>query len=230
MTERKRTVGRHPISELTSSQRQTLQVLQRLIARHGKPPTIKELAAARDVSVGAIQDQIAQLERKGYVQRDPRKARNLTVLRGPAEEITELIEIPILGTVAAGSPIWATENILGQITVEASSARGRCFALQIQGDSMIKANMHDGDLIIVKQQPVAENGEIVVALLSGEATVKRLSITDEAIRLLPENPKYRPLTINPDEDFRIVGKVIGVRRVSQNALEVHDKHSPRIRQ
>lgn len=215
MTERKRSAGRHPISELTEPQRRTLQVLQRLAARHGKPPTVKELALAREVSVGTIQDQIAQLERKGYVQRDPHKSRNLTVLRSPTDEIAELVEVPILGTVAAGSPIWATENVLGHVMVEASSTRGRCFALRIRGDSMIKANMRDGDLIIVKQQPVAENGDIIVALLSGEATVKRLSITDEAIRLLPENPKYKPMTIDPDEDFRIVGKVIGIRRVKQ---------------
>jgi repressor LexA len=215
MTARKRSVGRHPIVELTDPQRRTLQVLQRLVSRHGKPPTIKELAAAREVSVGTIQDQIAQLERKGYVRRDPHQSRNLTVLRGPTEDVAELIEVPIIGTVAAGPPIWATENILGHVMVEASSIRGRCFALQVQGDSMIRANMKDGDLVIVRQQPVAENGDIVVALLSGEATVKRLSITEEAIRLIPENPKYRPLTIDPSEDFRIVGKVIAIRRAGQ---------------
>ncbi len=212
MTARKRSVGRRPIAELTEPQRRTLQVLQRLISRHGKPPTMKELAADRDVSIGTVQDQIAQLERKGYVRRDPHQSRNLTVLRGPTEDVAEFVEVPVIGTVAAGAPIWAVENILGHLMVEASLTRGRCFALKVQGDSMIRANMKDGDLIIVKQQPVAENGDIVVALLSGEATVKRLSITDEAIRLVPENPKYQPLTIDPDEDFRIVGKVIGIRR------------------
>lgn len=215
MTTRKQRAGRHPVTELTDPQRQTLQVLQRLVAKHRKPPTMKELALERGVSIGTVQDQIAQLERKGYVQRDPHKSRNLTVLRGPAEEVAELVEVPIIGVVAAGAPIWAVENIQGQVMVEAASMRGRCFALKVQGDSMIRANMQDGDLIIVKQQPVAENGEIVVALVAGEATVKRLSITEEAIRLLPENPKYRPLVIDPNDDFRIVGKVIAIRRMQK---------------
>lgn len=215
MAKRKHSTGRPLVLELTEPQRRTLEVLQKLIARNKVPPTVKELAAARDVAIGTIQDQLAQLIRKGYVQRDPHKARNLSILRSPAEEVGEVVEIPILGTVAAGSPIWAEQNVLGYITVESAIARGLCFGLKVTGDSMIRANILAGDVVIVRQQPIAENGDIVVAMIDRDsATVKRLSITDDVIQLLPENPKYRPITIQPDQDLRIVGKVIGIRRVT----------------
>lgn len=213
MPERKSKLGRPRINQLTEPQRRTLETLNKLTSQYKVPPTIRELAAALGVTVSPIQGHIRQLILKGYLKREPNKARNLTILRGAAEEFAELVEVPIIGTVAAGIPIWATENVLGHLTVESSIARGRCFALKIQGDSMVKANIHSGDLVIVRQQPVAEHGDIVVALLDNEATVKRLSISDEAIQLLPENPKYRPLVIDPNQDFRIIGKVVAVRRV-----------------
>lgn len=211
MPEQKATAGRPRIAELTDPQRRTLEMLNKLIIRHKIPPTMKELAAACDVSVGTIQDQVAQLVVKGYVRKEPHKARNLTVLRTAVEEVTALVEVPIVGSVAAGSPIWAAENVIGSVTVDSSVARGRCFALRVIGDSMLKANIRSGDLVIVRQQQVAEHGDIVVALLDHEATVKRLSISDEAIQLLPENSKYRPIVIAPDQDFRIMGKVVAVR-------------------
>lgn len=212
MATRKPSSGRPRVTAITDSQRQTLETLQKLITRNKVPPTIKELAEARAVSVGTIQDQIAQLVAKGYVGREPNKARNLTVLKSSKEAIAELVAVPIVGTVAAGAPIWVAENVIGSITVESSVARGRCFALEVAGDSMLNANIRSGDLVIVRQQPVAEHGDIVVALLDNEATVKRLSISEEAIELLPENAKYRPIVIDPDQDFRIMGKVIAVRR------------------
>ena len=214
MPEQKATAGRPRIAELTDPQRRTLEMLQKLIIRHKIPPTMKELAVACDVSVGTIQDQVAQLVVKGYVRKEPHKARNLTVLRTALEEVAALVEVPIVGSVAAGAPIWAAENIIGSVTIDSTVARGRCFALRVIGDSMLKANIRSGDLVIVRQQPVAEHGDIVVALLDNEATVKRLSISDDAIQLLPENAKYRPLVIDPDQDFRIMGKVVAVRSES----------------
>ena len=214
MPEQKATAGRPRIAELTDPQRRTLEMLQKLIIRHKIPPTMKELAVACDVSVGTIQDQVAQLVVKGYVRKEPHKARNLTVLRTALEEVAALVEVPVVGAVAAGAPIWAAENIIGSVTVDSAVARGRCFALRVIGDSMLKANIRSGDLVIVRQQPVAEHGDIVVALLDNEATVKRLSISDDAIQLLPENAKYRPLVIDPDQDFRIMGKVVAVRSES----------------
>lgn len=214
MTKRKASVGRPRVVALTPPQRRTLETLQRIIARDKLPPTLRELADELGLTIAPVQDQVTQLIQKGFVSREPRKARSLTVLRGFAEEIAELVEVPIVGTVAAGLPVLATENIVGHVTVEGSVARGRCFALKVQGNSMINANIKAGDLVIVRQQPVAEHGDIVVAMVDGDAaTVKRLSIREEVIQLCPENPKFRPILIDPDQDFRILGKVVGVRRL-----------------
>jgi repressor LexA len=113
--------------------------------------------------------------------------------------------------VAAGVPILAVENQIGEILVEARVARGSCFALQVSGDSMIDARIGDGDLVIVRRQPVAENGDIVVALLGEEATVKRLYVADSVIELRPANANYQPIRVGPNDDLRILGKVLAVR-------------------
>ncbi len=117
--------------------------------------------------------------------------------------------VPIVGRVAAGPPILADENIIGEVLVDSRVARhGRCFALEVQGDSMIDADIDDGDLVVVRQQPLAESGDIVVALLGEEATVKRLYIRDETIELRPENTSHRPITVGPEDELRILGKVV----------------------
>lgn len=160
-------------------------------------------------------EQVTQLVRKGYLRREPRKARSLEVLRWLEPEVSSLVTVPIVGTVAAGQPVLATENIVGELLVEASVLRGgRCFALEVRGDSMVRAGIRDGDYVVARQQPVAEDGDIVVALLGDEATVKRLHISDERIELRPENPRLRPIPVGPDDDLRIQGKVIAVRRRS----------------
>ena len=115
--------------------------------------------------------------------------------------------------VAAGCPILAEENITGQVLVESDVVRsGQHFALRAVGDSMVGAGINDGDLIIVRQQPIAEDGDIVVALLNNEATVKRLKIKDELIELVPENPEVRKIRIRPEDDLRVLGKVVGWKR------------------
>ncbi|MDB5388706.1 MAG: lexA [Planctomycetaceae bacterium] len=212
----KKRPGRPMVEELTGSQQRTLEEIQRIIARDQRPPTMQELATVMGVTAASIHEQVGQLVRKGYLKREPRQARNLTVLQGPPEAVAELIEIPIVGTVAAGLPVLAEENIVGHVIIEGSLARrGRCFALQVVGDSMILAGIKAKDLVIVRQQAVAENGDIVVAMLEGEATVKRLSICEEVVQLCPENPKFQPIVVDPDQEFRILGKVVGVRRMEQ---------------
>ena len=124
---------------------------------------------------------------------------------------------PSLSSAAAGQPILAEENIIGEVLVDSRAARhGRCFALEVQGDSMIDAGIDDGDLVVVRQQPLAESGDIVVALLDQEATVKRLFIRDERIELRPENPQHRPMPIGPDDGLRILGKVVAISRSGAN--------------
>ncbi|MBF0186252.1 MAG: repressor LexA, partial [Magnetococcales bacterium] len=104
----------------------------------------------------------------------------------------------------------AVENIIGEISVSSSDVRGNCFALEVVGDSMIDANINEGDYLIVRQQPVAENGDIVVALLDDEATVKRFFMFDDHIELRPANPKYKPIRVGPQNVVYIIGKVVAV--------------------
>ncbi len=205
--------GRPPIDEITSPQRRTLRELRRFTNRRGFPPTIQELADILGISGPSVRDQVNQLVRKGYVKRESRKARGLTVVREPTDEVLELLAVPIVGSVVAGQPILAEENVIGEVLVDSRAVRsGRCFALEVRGDSMIGAGIRDQDLVVVREQPVAESGDIVVALLDQEATVKRLSIRDERIELRPENPKHRPMPIGPDDGLRILGKVVAISR------------------
>ena len=207
------TRGRRPIDELTETQRHVLRELRDFIAQRGFPPTSKELGERLDVSPATAHEQVGQLVRKGYVQREPRTARGLTILRDFDDEPADLISIPLLGMVPAGSPLLAEENVLGEVMIERSLAStGRCFALRVTGDSMQGAAIRDGDVVVVRQQPVAENGAIVVALRNDESTVKRLSIRGHAIELRPENSEFKPIAIGPDDDMRILGKVIAVHR------------------
>ena len=124
--------------------------------------------------------------------------------------------MPVLGRVAAGSPILATENIDSSVHVDRSllPSSGEVFALSVQGDSMIEAGILDGDVVVARQQETADRGEIVVALIDDEATVKRFDPGPDAIRLLPENSSYEPIVVRPDEgiDFRIAGRVVGLMR------------------
>ena len=204
--------GRRPIDEITEPQRNTLAEISDFIARKGYPPSIKELAEILGIAQMSTHQQIVQLIRKGYLKREPGTARGLTVLREPDSRLKELVPVPIVGKVAAGVPILAVENITGEILIDDKAARsGRCFALSVSGDSMTGAGINDGDLVIVRQQQVAESGDIVVALLDDEATVKRLYVRDARIELRPENPKHKPIPIGPDDDLRILGKVVAVR-------------------
>ncbi len=204
--------GRRPITSITEHQRRTLREIRDYIARKGYPPTIQELAEILGITHASTHAQVSQLVRKGYLRREPRKARGLAVVREPEDEIADLVPVPILGRVAAGQPLFAEENIIGEVQVEGRVAsRGRCFALVVDGGSMVEAGIHEGDIVIVRQQPVAESGDIVVALLGDEATVKRLYIREEKIELRPENPKYQPIPIGSGDDLRILGKVVAVR-------------------
>jgi len=215
---RKERPGRRPAMDITEPQRRTLKEICDYIALNGYPPTINDLAEILGISCASTHDQVNHLVRKGYLRRDSGKARGLNVIRKPGDGVTDsaiadLIPVPIVGTVAAGQPIFAVENIIGEALVEGRLVRtGRCYALKIAGDSMTGVGIQEGDLVIVRQQPVAENGDIVVALLGDEATVKKLYIRDAQIELRPANPAYRPIPVDPEAEFRILGKVVAVRR------------------
>lgn len=211
MQENRKGPGRPRVEELSKSQEKTLAAVKDFIRKNSVPPTMQELGAAMGVTAASAHEQVDQLVEKGYLSREKRKSRSLKVLKTPSDKPIGLVEIPILGTVAAGYPIFAEQNVIGHMTLDGSIARGQCFALVVSGESMIRAQIKPKDIVIVRQQAMAENGDIVVALVDGGATVKRLSICEEQIELRPENPRFKPIVITPDSDCRILGKVIGVR-------------------
>ncbi len=208
--------GRRPIEDVTDTQRRALIEVRAFIDRHKFPPTVQELADILGVSTASAHALINQLVRKGYLKREPRKARGLSIVREPSDTPTDLVPVPLVGTVVAGRPVLAEENIIGEVLVEGGLIRaGRCFALRVSGNSMSNAGIADRDVIIVRHQPIAENGDIVVALLHDEATVKRLVIHRERIELRPENRSFQPIVIGPEDELRILGKVVGIRHVSE---------------
>jgi repressor LexA len=162
--------------------------------------------------VGSAHQLVNQLERKGYISREPRKARSLKILRDLEQQLEKLIPVPLIGLVQAGPAMLAEENRMGEVLVDSHIVgNSRCFALRVSGNSMTNAGIRNGDVVICRQQPVAESGEIVVALLDDESTVKRLVIRGDRIELQPENKRYKPIAVNPDIDFRIIGKVLAIR-------------------
>jgi len=212
----KRGRGRPIIETLTPSQERLLVAIQEHIDREGLSPTLRELAEQLDQGVASIYKLIQRLERNGFVGRTAGKSRSLVVLRSANEpQLAGLVSIPLIGTVAAGAPMFAPENQLGELLVDAATVRsGRHFALKVSGQSMIDAGIHSGDLLVIRQQPLADHRDIVVALLNDEATVKRLHHRNGEISLIPENPRFKPIPVGPEDDLRIVGKVVAVRRSS----------------
>lgn len=204
--------GRPQVDQITDAQRRALSEIRSFIADFGYPPSMSELGALLDVAAASAHRLVGQLERKGYVKRQARKARSLTILREARQHIGALIAVPLIGVAKAGPAMLAEENRLGEVLVDKRIVkRDRCFALRVSGDSMIGAGMNDGDIVICRQQPVAENGEIVVALIDDEATLKRLSIRGNRIELRAENRKYRRISIDAESDFRILGKVLATQ-------------------
>ncbi|MBN8555901.1 MAG: repressor LexA [Deltaproteobacteria bacterium] len=172
----------------------------------GSMPTFREICSEMGWSaVGSAQTVIKALIEKGFLKRDPQKARGLSL-----PEAEDFRSVPILGAAPAGAPIEAIEYHRGD-TVVPAFVRGHVFAVRVQGDSMMNAGIEDQDLAIVRQAQHAEDGEIVVAMVEGEVTIKRLKKLNKEIWLQPENLKYKPKKIT-DSSFRILGKVIGLHR------------------
>ncbi|MEW4530626.1 transcriptional repressor LexA [Maioricimonas sp. JC845] len=219
----KRGRGRPPVEEITPKQRETLRAVRGFLAQRGHPPTIGELAELLEVTRPTAHASVKQLVRKGYLKREPNKRRGISIAREPVGEMTEQVEIPVLGHVSAGRLSFAEENIVGQVGVDAYLVRsGQYFGLQVVGDSMIGAGIRDGDTVVVRHQPLAENGDIVVACVGDEATVKRLLYSPDRIELQAENPTYPPIEIGAEQmdEFRIVGRVVAhVRRRTRSSSQ-----------
>ena len=175
------------------------------------PPTFQEIAQKFKITIGTVQDHISALQRKGYIERIPDVARGFKVVGDDAADVPqEDYMIPVYGNVAAGEPIFADDNIQGYIALE-KNIRGHHlhFALKVKGDSMIDSGIYDGDIVIVKKQNSADDGDIIIALLDDEATVKTLRNSRINAYLEASNAKYKSIINKP---FQIIGKVIELRR------------------
>jgi repressor LexA len=196
----------------TDKQQRILDVIRAFTSEHGYPPSVREIGERVGLSSSStVQSHLKTLERRGLLRRDPTKPRALVAARDEDEPITiPSVTIPIVGRVAAGVPITATENLEDHFVLPMSwSPRPGGFVLRVKGDSMIEAAILDGDLIVVEPRPSAENGEIVVAMIDGEATVKRFYREDGRVRLQPENATMAPIYA---DDVTIVGRVEAVIR------------------
>jgi repressor LexA len=203
-----------PTCELSTIQLKTFRSIKKYLDEHGFPPTVNELAEQLGRTKSSIHANIDALITKGFLKRTVGKARSIEIIKLPQATVIDVVAIPMLGSVPAGVPITADDQQAGEILVEASLVgRDACFALRVSGDSMNAADIIDGDTLVVRQQPLAANGEIVVASIDGEVTVKRLSMHEGHIRLLPENKAFKPIDVTHANDFRILGKVIATRRV-----------------
>jgi len=199
-------------SDLSSRQLEILEIIKKEIALKGYPPSVREIGEAVGLtSSSTVHNHLNILEQKGYIRRDPTKPRAIEVLDSFSDYgARKTVHVPIVGRVTAGEPILAIQNIEDSFPVPYDMVKSdSVFMLRVQGESMIEAGILDDDLILVRQQQSANNGDIVVALLEDEATVKRFYREKNMIRLQPENSSMEPIYT---QNVAILGKVIGLYR------------------
>lgn len=209
--------------KLTEKQQQILDFVRKQVEEKGYPPSVREICSAVGFkSTSTVHSYIKKLEELGMIEKDPTKPRALKVLKKDKNEATynklegyysrkELVDVPIVGKVTAGQPILAVENIEDTFPIPADILHNStAFMLRVQGDSMIEAGILDNDLVLVRQQNTAENGDIVVALIGDEATIKTFYKEKGYVRLQPENSSMEPIIVK--DNLTILGKVIGVFR------------------
>ena len=202
-------------TKLTARQQEMLDYIERETRSAGVPPSIRQIGAALGItSTNGVRLHLQALQKKGYIRRSQRTSRGIVSLnRTPHTALapsSATVDIPILGRVAAGTPIMAAENHDGSLNIDASLiSHQESFALRVNGDSMINAGILDGDIVVVRVQQGADNGDIVVALMDEEATVKRFYREKNAIRLQPENTSMSPIY---SADVEICGKVVALVR------------------
>jgi repressor LexA len=207
------------MENLTARQHEIMEYILQEVQKKGYPPSVREIGEAVGLSSSStVHAHLEKLEELGYLRRDPTKPRAIEVLDNggittgsdQTNFFKNLMQVPVIGTVTAGVPILAEQNIQDYFPLPRDFARhGDLFMLKIKGDSMIEAGIFDDDLVIVDRVPTAANGEIVVALLEDEATVKRFYKEPDRIRLQPENEHYEPIYCH---DVQILGKVVGLIR------------------
>jgi repressor LexA len=199
--------------DLTKRQQEIFDFIKRYSARYGYPPTVRDIGKAVGLaSSSTVHAHLANLERIGMLRRDPTKPRAIELLDRAAAGVRSLVKpgLPLVGQVAAGQPVLAEENIEDYVpTPGLAGGDDGDYVLRVRGDSMMNVGILDGDLVVVKRQDAADDGEIVVALVGEEATVKRYFKESDHIRLQPENDSMEPIR---SRDVRVMGKVVGLMR------------------
>jgi repressor LexA len=202
------------MDQVTARQRRIIEFIRRTVKDRGYPPTVREIGEAVGLtSSSSVHAQLANLERRGLLRRDPTKPRAME-LQGPGAPRANAVTVPLLGRIAAGAPVMAEEHVEDYLAVPTGYAGdGGHFALRVAGGSMVGAGILDGDTVVVRNQTTADEGDIVAALLSGpaedEATVKRFHRDGDRVMLVPENPAMEPFEM---VSGRILGKVVAVLR------------------
>ena len=198
---------------LTSKQEQILKIIKESILEKGYPPSVREMCTAVGLSsTSSVHAHLEALAKKGYIKKDPSKPRTIEIMDDTFNlSRREVVNLPLLGDVAAGEPIFATENITNYFPMPVDILpNNETFMLNVKGDSMINAGIFNGDKIIVSKQATAENGEIVVAMVEDSATVKRFYKEKGYFRLHPENDALEDIIV---KDLEIIGKVVGLLRM-----------------
>ena len=198
--------------KITPKQQEILNYIKDEILKKGYPPTVREICETVNLkSTSSVHSHLETLEKNGYIRRDPTKPRAIEICDDSFQMVrTEMVSLPIIGSVAAGEPIFAEENILDYFPVPADIVpKGESFILNVRGESMINAGIFDGDRVFVNSGTAAQNGEIVVALIDDSATVKTFYKENGHIRLQPENDSMDPIIV---DDCTILGKVFGIFR------------------
>jgi repressor LexA len=199
-------------SVLSDKQQEILDFIKIEISSKGYPPSVREICSAVGLkSTSTVHGHLESLEKKGIIRRDPTKPRAIEILNDDSIYQKEIINVPVVGSVAAGQPILAVENIEDRFPLPADffHTNKELFILEVKGQSMIETGIYEGDYLIVQQQPVADNGDVVVALIDDSATVKTFYKENGHIRLQPQNSSMKPIIV---DDCSILGKAIGLFR------------------
>lgn len=198
------------MKDLTSRQKEILNFIHEYIQTNNYPPTIRETARAFSISIKGAYDHLKALEKKGHIKTSEKRSRSIELIAPPQGNVP-VIQIPLLGEIAAGKPIFADENFERTIAIPADIVAKHVphFAVRVKGDSMIGAGILSGDIAIIEQCETAQNGDIVVALLEENVTLKRFFIENNRYRLQAENPHYAPIYT---QDLRILGRLRGIYR------------------
>ncbi|MCH2665812.1 transcriptional repressor LexA [bacterium] len=205
--------------ELTQRQQEIYNFIARAIRKKGYPPTIREIMDQFEIaSTNGVRTTLAALEKKGHIKRRPMLSRGIELTEQVERDVpnvstADVRQVPVLGRVAAGQPILAIENADETVAVDASFlSSGDVFALLVEGDSMVNVGILDGDYVLARHQTTANQGEIIVAIIDGEATVKRYYVDGGGVQLIAENESYSPIVVEPDQEFRIAGKIVSLMR------------------